>query len=214
MPVIREGSTMTMGWMRAMWVKRRSAAVSVAVHFAVLALLLGGWRMAPKMAPYRLPGTPTGTRYLTYLSSGNKSPSAIDAPATEVKVKTATETKRDPLKTSSAVATPSVHSDAGTGDSTKSGMGDGDIDIALQQYFPYPKPDLTSLPHGTGGDVILNAVIDEHGKIKELTLLKGLGDSIDRTVMATVQRWSYTPAKKNGVPVPSEQELHFHYERG
>jgi hypothetical protein len=29
-----------------------------------------------------------------------------------------------------------------------------------------------------------------------------------------VEQWRYTPAKKDGVPVPSERELHFHYERG
>jgi protein TonB len=37
---------------------------------------------------------------------------------------------------------------------------------------------------------------------------------VDETVIAAVRQWEYTPAKKNGVPVVSEQELHFHYERG
>jgi len=45
----------------------------------------------------------------------------------------------------------------------------------LETYFPYPQPDLTSLPRGTKGDIILDAVIDESGKITELTLVKGLG---------------------------------------
>ncbi len=61
--------------------------------------------------------------------------------------------------------------------------------------------------------MILNAVIDER-EYSELTLLKGLGSPVDEYVIATVQQWKYTPAKKNGVPVVSEQELHFHYERG
>src|ERR1039458_3712309 len=81
-------------------------------------------------------------------------------------------------------------------------------------YFPHPTPDLSGLPHGTEGDVVLDAVIDEHGKIAHLTLLKGLGAPIDQAVIATVQQWCYTPAKKEGIPVPSEQELHFHYQRG
>jgi protein TonB len=104
--------------------------------------------------------------------------------------------------------------ETGTSAAEKSGLGEGDITIALQTVFLYPKPDLSSLPHGTKGDVILNAVIDEHGKISELTLLKGLGSPVDETVIAAVRQWEYTPAKKNGVPVVSEQELHFHYERG
>jgi protein TonB len=102
----------------------------------------------------------------------------------------------------------------GSGTSTQSGLGEGDIKIASQTYFPYPKPDLSSIPDGTHGDVILNAVIDENGKISDLTLLKGLGPSIDNAVIAVVKKWSYTPATKNGIPVPSEQELHFHYDHG
>jgi protein TonB len=29
-----------------------------------------------------------------------------------------------------------------------------------------------------------------------------------------VKQWLFTPATKGGVPVASEQEFHFHYERG
>ncbi|HTF62834.1 MAG TPA: energy transducer TonB, partial [Edaphobacter sp.] len=86
--------------------------------------------------------------------------------------------------------------------------------IALLQHFPYPHPDLSALAHGTRGDVILDAVIDEHGKVRELTLLKGLDPSIDQAVIATVRQWLFTPATKDGVPVASEQEFRFHYERG
>jgi len=61
--------------------------------------------------------------------------------------------------------------------------------------------------------VILDAVVDQNGKIAELRLIQGLGPAIDNVVIATVKQWSYTPATRNGVPVVSEQELHFHYER-
>jgi len=90
----------------------------------------------------------------------------------------------------------------------------GEISLALEKYFPYPKPDLSSLPHGTRGDVILDAVVGADGKIEELTLVQGLGPAIDSVVIATVKEWSYIPAMRGGVPVPSKQELHFHYERG
>jgi protein TonB len=43
--------------------------------------------------------------------------------------------------------------------------------------------------------------------------MKGLGQPIDDVVIATVKQWSFAPATRNGVPIPSEQELHFHYER-
>ena len=95
-----------------------------------------------------------------------------------------------------------------------SGLGEGEISLALEKYFPYPRPDLSALPHGTRGDVILDAVVGADGKIAELTLVQGLGPAIDNVVIATVKEWSYTPATRHGVPVASKQELHFHYERG
>jgi protein TonB len=99
------------------------------------------------------------------------------------------------------------------GNASSSGLGDGNIRIALQKYFPYPKPSLATMSRGSAGDVILHVVIDEHGKITEMTLLQGLGPAIDDAVIQTVNQWTYTPATKDGVPVPSVEELHFHYER-
>ena len=191
------------------------AALSALLHVGVIALLLRGISFGPNVAPYRLPGTKTGISTLTYFSPGNPQPHTADALVknTQAAKQPANATK-DALQPVPAQGMPAVQAEAGSGDAVKSGLGDGDISIALQQYFPYPKPDLSSMAHGTSGDVILNAVIDEHGKISSLTLLKGLGGSIDENVIATVERWSYAPATKDGVPVSSEQELHFHYQRG
>jgi protein TonB len=105
----------------------------------------------------------------------------------------------------------SDHPDSATG---ADALGSGNIDIALVSFFPTPKPDLSTLPHGTKGDVILDVVIDATGKISDLKMTSGLGHGIDETVIATVQQWTFRPATRNGQPVASEQELHFHYERG
>jgi protein TonB len=201
--------------LRRVWIERRSAVVSAGIHVGVLGVLLGGFHWAPKVAPYRLPGTETGIRTLTYFSAGNPQPHSIDSPVKNAQVeKKVVDKARDALRPAKPESAPATRADAGSGDAVKSGLGEGNITIALQKVFPYPKPDLSSMAHGTSGDVILDAVIDEHGKISALTLLKGLGDPIDKNVIATVEQWSYTPAMKDGVPVASEQELHFHYERG
>jgi protein TonB len=198
----------------ATWAERRGAVVSAAVHAAVLVCVLGGFRWGARVAPYKLPGMANGARTLTYFSAGSPQAAVKDAP-----VKTA-EAAKQPVETvvhSAAVkaaSAPAVEADAGAGDSAKSGVGEGNIDIALQKYFPYPKPDLSTMKRGTEGDVILDAVIDEHGKIASLTVVQGLGEPIDGTVIATVEQWSYTPAMKDGVAVASEQELRFHYQRG
>ena len=93
-------------------------------------------------------------------------------------------------------------------------LGNGNINIASLQTHPRPQPDLSSLAHGAGGQVIMDAVIDEHGRISQLTLVHGLGDGIDDTVLSTVRGWTFNPATKDGKPIPSEQEILLYYERG
>jgi protein TonB len=110
-----------------------------------------------------------------------------------------------------AAASPaSASPDSTTGNDA---FGSGDVNIALLSFFPVPKPDLTQLPHGTRGDVVIDVVIDASGKIVQLKMTKGLGHGVDEAVLATVQQWTFHPATRNGQPVASEQELLFHYER-
>lgn len=192
----------------------RGGLFSATAHLALLVCIVGGIRWAPKIAPFQLPGTKQGVTTLTYYSPGSYKPVTSEAAIHTPDQAKSTPTLHPARKIEpQPVATQPAQADAGVGEAAKSGVGEGDITIALQTVFLYPRPDLTSLPHGTKGDVILDAVIDEHGNISQLTLLKGLGPSVDDTVIAAVRQWQYTPAKKNGVPVVSEQELHFHYER-
>jgi protein TonB len=192
----------------------RSTVVSTAIHAAVFFAVFGGIFHAAHIAPFKLPGTANGQMMLTYYAAGSP-PHAVSDVAVKDPVKQKADVSHTamtlPVSTPKPAAAPATQE--GTGTSPESGIGEGDIKIAQQTYFPYPKPSLSSLPHGTSSDVILNAVIDEHGKIADLTLLKGLGQPIDDVVIATVKQWSFAPATRNGVAIPSEQELHFHYER-
>jgi protein TonB len=192
---------------------RKGATLSVLVHAVVFLAVTGVLHRAPKLMVYRLPGAKQGAQYLTYYSPGSTQAAQSDIAAksvTKSEPKAVAHTIVAPPKTEDATA---VRSERGDGNAGQSGIGDGNITIALQKFFPYPTPSLSTLPRGAAGDVILNAVIDEHGKISELTLLQGLGPSIDNEVIQIVNQWTYTPATKDGVPVSSVQELHFHYER-
>jgi protein TonB len=191
---------------------RPGVFVSACAHIVFLAGVFGLLHGRAKLVPQRLPGTNQGTHLLTYYSPGSvHAASAVTAPDKPLPP-AQVSLLRTPVPPKPAVATtPSA--EKGSGSAEQSGLGDGDLNIALQVYFPHPTPNLSSLPRGTKGDVILNAVIDEHGKIAELTLVQGMGAPIDNAVMATVRDWSYTPATRNGKPVVSEQELFFHYER-
>src|ERR1700728_948604 len=91
--------------------------------------------------------------------------------------------------------------------------GEADVSVAMANFYPPPKPDLTALPHGTRGDVVIDIVIDEDGKVVDTHVDQGLGHGVDEAVMAIVQTWTFTPATKAGKPVASEQRLIFHFER-
>jgi len=98
-----------------------------------------------------------------------------------------------------------------TTDISSSGDDFYTLHIALQQYAPRPKVDLSALPGGKEGDVILDATIDAQGKIEDLKVISTLGEHIDQQVIAVVRTWVFTPATRDGTPVASVQELHFHY---
>ena len=191
----------------------KGIAVSVAIHMLVLLGVVGVLDRRVKIVPYGFPGTRQGMQLLTYYSPGSVRSVENDIRAKEVEQ----QKPRAVVHTAVAAAEPeratATEAEAGIASSGASGLGDGNIRIALPKYFPHPAPSLSTLALGTAGDVILHAVIDEHGRIVELKLLQGLGPAIDDEVIAIVNQWTYVPATKNGVPVPSAEELHFHYER-
>jgi protein TonB len=191
--------------------KWNGAAWSAAIHAVVLIAVMGALR-GPRLAVYRLPGTKNGLQSLTYFTLGSAEATRSDLPAKSVPQKAAV-VALSALAAPKTDAASAANSERGAGGLGQSGLGDGDMTIALEKYFPYPTPSLSALPPGFAGDVILDAVIDEHGKVAQLTLLQGVGAPIDEEVIKTVNQWTYVPAMKNGVPVASVQELHFHYER-
>jgi periplasmic protein TonB len=170
-----------------------------------------------RVVPVRPPGSAKGTTVsLLYLPSKPALRSNLRVKTRHHSVKSnvispdraVVQTKLPETLDTSPAPAP-VHSSEDVGNDA---LGDGDVNIALAQFFPYPQPDLSKLPQGTSGDVVVDAVIDANGKISKLTMIHGLGYGIDETVLAAVQQWVFKPATKNGTPVVSEQELHFHYE--
>ncbi len=91
--------------------------------------------------------------------------------------------------------------------------GDADVTLAVANSYPDPKPDLAVLPHGTRGDVVIDIVINEEGKVVDAKLDQGLGHGLDEAVIAVVETWTFWPATKAGKPVASAQQLLFHFER-
>lgn len=190
----------------------RGAIVSALLHVSAVFLLVQGVAKAPRVVPVHNPGSAEGKHVLLTYTTG-----AAPNDAQSTVVKQVPPVTRDVPKGKAAQAPASAESkpvgEQGSGASGLSGLGDGNMTIAALKVFPRPQPDLSTLPHGQGGNVILNAVIDAHGSISELTVVQSLSDSIDQQVMATVRNWSFLPATENGLPVASEQEIVLHYER-
>ena len=189
-----------------------AAVASVALHAMAVLLCCTALMRSPQIAPARMPGTSLGQVTLTYYSPGSQVASVGHAAPRKKPVPVTSPALAAPAP---AVKAPKAQpaADPGSGDSEQSGLGDGDLQIALPTFSPRPAPSLATLPPGPGGDVVLDATIDEHGHIRDLRVLKSLGPAIDTAVIATVQQWVYTPATRDGKPVSSGQELHFHYER-
>jgi protein TonB len=200
-------------------------AWSVLMHLAVLAALLRTEQKVRVRAS--LPGTAQGSHIeLTYLPGGsaaaapNRSKSA-PAKATAPKA----EPKRPidlalahvvppPPVTKTAQNTSQVSAEPSSGRAgmaSNDALGNDDIKIALTTYSPSPKPDLSQLPHGTEGDVVLDVTIDPTGNVADLQILRSLGYGVEGKIVDTVRTWKFQPATKDGVPVASVQELHFHY---
>jgi periplasmic protein TonB len=118
------------------------------------------------------------------------------------------------LTVTEAAPSPNVSSPASAMPDSSSGSdsyGSGSIQIALTTYSPSPAPDLSALPHGVQGDVVVDVTIDPTGKVAELAVLHTLGYGIESSVIGTLKTWTFRPATKDGSPIASVQELHFHF---
>jgi len=76
-----------------------------------------------------------------------------------------------------------------------------------------PDPVFGSDATGIQGDVIVEVTIDEQGTIVQKVVLHSLGPAVDDRVLAALEKWQFTPAAKNGVPIPSKQDVYYHFPR-
>jgi TonB family protein len=76
-----------------------------------------------------------------------------------------------------------------------------------------PDPAFGSDAAGIEGDVIVEITIDEAGAIVQKIVLQSLGPAVDQKVLAALENWRFIPASKNGVPIPSKQDVYYHFPR-
>ena len=186
-------------------------AVSAALHALVLASLLRGSHMHVASAKY--PGTREGTHLALVYNPGRSAAAKAQAAVKPLETPLSRHLKLKPAeKTPASPATTSPSAAAASSAQGNNALGAGNVTVALATYFPWPRPDLSTLAHGTRGDVIIDVTIDQQGKVVETQVAQSMGPAIDTSVLSVIQTWTFKPATKDGVAVPSEQELLFHFE--
>jgi protein TonB len=108
---------------------------------------------------------------------------------------------------------PSNPAEAGSEQgSAYDGLSGGDeVKPALPVAFQDLRISRSELPSGLQGDVIVEITIDAQGIVVAERLLQGLGHGVDERVIAVLRDWRYHPATRNGVPIPSKYDVHFHF---
>ncbi len=88
-----------------------------------------------------------------------------------------------------------------------------EVKPALPLYGPQPQIASYEIPSGLEGDIVVEITIDAYGNVTETSLLRGLGHGLDEKVMAVLPTWHFHPATRDGVPIPSRQDVYFHFPR-
>ena len=197
-----------------------SLGVSLAVHFLFL-----GWILhspAPIfVAPSSIVRGQSGS-YLTRIYFGG------DSGVSQEKPKPSLTWQRPPKKaTAHSLEPPLAKLEMGneTASNRPSGPAAGSLYGSLsygtltgpeiRPALPIVSPDpvFGSDAAGIEGDVIIEITIDETGTIVQKLVIHSLGPAVDERVLAALEKWHFAPASKNGVPIPSKQDVYYHFPR-
>lgn len=88
-----------------------------------------------------------------------------------------------------------------------------DVRPALWVGGPNPAVAASEFAEGLEGSVIVEITIDDHGAVVATQLLQGLSPAVDGKVIEALQMAHFIPAKRNGSPIPSKQDVYYHFPR-
>jgi TonB family protein len=88
-----------------------------------------------------------------------------------------------------------------------------EIRPALPIFSPDPVFGSDELAGISSGDVVIEITINERGEIVQKVVVRSLGPAIDARVLAALENWHFRPATRDGVPIPSKQDVYYHFPR-
>jgi protein TonB len=86
-----------------------------------------------------------------------------------------------------------------------------DVRPALPVVTSEPMLSDASLAGIAEGNCVVEITIDETGTVVAESVQQSMGPAIDEAVVAAVGRWHFQPATRNGVPIPSRQDVVYHF---
>jgi TonB family protein len=101
------------------------------------------------------------------------------------------------------------HGDGSSTAMTGNGSDAEDIHPAFPVYSPHPPVSDRSLLPSSVQKIVVDVSVDAFGQVVSETLVKGLGNRLDKIVLETVRTWRFQPATLNGKAVATEAELIF-----
>lgn len=197
-----------------------SVFLSSAIHGVVAAVLC--WPtvalfVRPELLARGEGGSATPLSVVLYVPSdlqlaAAERPPLLSLPASAQKKKQRTKLRKRNNVLEEAEKTPNPAEAGSEQGSAYDGASSGDeVKPALPAIFQDLKIYRSELPSGLQGDVIVEITIDAQGAVVAERLLQGLGHGVDERVIAVLRDWRYRPATRNGVPIPSKYDVHFHF---
>ncbi len=77
----------------------------------------------------------------------------------------------------------------------------------LATYSPGPKYPDNERKAGHEGDVMLQLVIGTDGSTHDISVARSLSPDFDKAAIEALKRWTFTPAKRNGKPIPFHTQI-------
>lgn len=213
------------------WQPSRSCVASLALHGVLLVALFRGHSpifVAPRSVLGGAKGTSITRLYWAPGSDQTESKWWSNASPVQGAAKTARAWKKaertepasrhelpspekDAPQASAAVANPAPPAGSVYG-SLSEGASDGhEIRPALPALTSEPVVNAEDLRGAAEGNVVIEITIDEAGNIVNKVVVQSLGPRIDAKVLTALENWRFHPATRDGVPIPSRQDVVYHF---
>jgi TonB family protein len=72
----------------------------------------------------------------------------------------------------------------------------------LHRYFP---------DAARGKEMVVDLIINEQGVVVGATVRQGIGEGVEEVLMETLRKWTFFPARMNGVAVPSHRRIRLRF---